>query len=984
MFEDFVPASGNSWDKYLNSSFPSGYGNGEPVDTITPGQAIDRLPAIGATKVVVDLPTPAPATDLSLILLDAPFPAPGDITTSGQETQAVDAITGADRVVEQAISLAGNALTELATDPDFTAKMNLAFGDTWDAAVAGELAQDWLTGDFSKIPPVEMRASAEINGANGAYSGENNSIYLSREFVAGNADNPLPVVSVLLEEIGHYIDSQINSSDAAGDEGAIFAGVVQGQEFDAASLQALKAEDDTAIVMLDGKATLIEQDNTLSAARIVTVGATTSTYRDWVGTTDTNDYYKFTLSNTSNFNLTLNGLGADANVQLLNSSGSVIQSSTNGGTTQDTISRSLSGGTYYVRVYPMSGVNTNYNLSLAATPVYSIGSLSLNQTQSGSLSTTDRANPTRSGSFSDDYRLSGFSTGQQVQLNMSSTAFDSYLQLVNESTGQVIQFDDDSGGNNNSRLTFTAQSGVNYLVRATSYGSNSTGSYTLNAAPVQTQIPATNWKAEYFNNTNLTGSPVFVEDLGSGSQNFSRNWGNGAPTNTPADNFSARMSTQRYLAPGLYKIQATADDGVRVRVNNQTVIDKWVDQPFVTNSGYFRSNGGNVPVTVDYYERGGGAAINFNITPAIKFQDPVDASRQWHATVHSWNSSQGSAPPTNFWEGDYNNPNAIGVINLGSNTRSDGKKGINVDWGSGAPNGDGNRLPHDNFAMRAYTLADFDGSPHKFRVRGDDGFQLLAMNVDTYQWHNITPANQWSQAYGAHSEITYTLPAGRYAMHFHQYEGGGNAYLDLSWERAVPPGYYRDISLSETQWDQQSGDNNQFEQNPYGGGGDQRWKTDDRIEQIYTNLSQTILGNRFAMTAGYAYDQSYFTGQGKWHAGIDIGASYKTPIKAAIGGTVQWISGSGDGYVFAGINSDDGRQWVYGHLQSSSGLWKGKRINAGENVGLVGWYNGAPHLHLEVENGLAYGNTQGAMTNRDTLLGVTVSPLMAYWQWRNR
>ena len=138
------------------------------------------------------------------------------------------------------------------------------------------------------------------------------------------------------------------------------------------------------------------------------------------------------------------------------------------------------------------------------------------------------------------------------------------------------------------------------------------------------------------------------------------------------------------------------------------------------------------------------------------------------------------------------------------------------------------------------------------------------------------------------------------------------------------------------------------------------------------------------MTAGYAYDQSYYSGEGKkWHAGIDMGASYETTIKAAIGGSVAWTSGSADGYIFVGINSDDGRQWVYGHLKSSNGLWNGKRINVGETVGLVGFYGGSPHLHLEVENAHSYGGTQGAMTDQNKLLDVTVSPLMAYWQWHN-
>jgi hypothetical protein len=219
--------------------------------------------------------------------------------------------------------------------------------------------------------------------------------------------------------------------------------------------------------------------------------------------------------------------------------------------------------------------------------------------------------------------------------------------------------------------------------------------------------------------------------------------------------------------------------------------------------------------------------------------------------------------------------------------------------------------------------------------------------------------------------------------------GASDVFASLAGAVTPPPlDYYPELSsLSETQWDRQSGDNNQFEQYPYGGGGDQRGKTDDRIEQIYTDLSKAIFGSRIPMTAGYAYDQSYYNGvvikgtTGWWHAGLDIGANNEATIKAPIGGTVKWTSGSGDGNIFVGINSDDGRQWVYGHLKSKDGLSLGKRINTGETVGIVGALN---HLHLEVENGLAYGNTDGAMKNQETLLSVTVSPLMAYWKWRNQ
>jgi Bacterial pre-peptidase C-terminal domain len=106
--------------------------------------------------------------------------------------------------------------------------------------------------------------------------------------------------------------------------------------------------------------------NTLGAARNVGALTTSNTFKDFVGADDTNDFYKFTLASTKPFTATLNGLSADANMQLIQSSGSVLVTSAHTGTTAESISRALAAGTYYVRVYPGSG-GTNYSLNL--TPI---------------------------------------------------------------------------------------------------------------------------------------------------------------------------------------------------------------------------------------------------------------------------------------------------------------------------------------------------------------------------------------------------------------------------------------------------------------------------------------------------------------------------------------------------------------------------------------------------------------------------------------
>lgn len=87
-------------------------------------------------------------------------------------------------------------------------------------------------------------------------------------------------------------------------------------------------------------------------------------YRDSVGTADTNDYYRFTLANSTAFTLILNGLSGNANVELLNNSGGVLQSSTNSGSLTESIRSTLGAGTYYIRVYSTAGANTSYTLNL--------------------------------------------------------------------------------------------------------------------------------------------------------------------------------------------------------------------------------------------------------------------------------------------------------------------------------------------------------------------------------------------------------------------------------------------------------------------------------------------------------------------------------------------------------------------------------------------------------------------------------------------
>jgi hypothetical protein len=133
-------------------------------------------------------------------------------------------------------------LFNFAQSDGFWANLETAFGTSYDVVKATELRQQWQSRNFSQLPEIEVVNSSVLGSANGAYGISTNKIYLSESFFASASSDAL--VAVILEEIGHYVDAQINPVDTPGDEGAIFAELVQGNSLDVATLEALREEND--------------------------------------------------------------------------------------------------------------------------------------------------------------------------------------------------------------------------------------------------------------------------------------------------------------------------------------------------------------------------------------------------------------------------------------------------------------------------------------------------------------------------------------------------------------------------------------------------------------------------------------------------------------------------------------------------------------------------------------------------------------------
>ncbi|MFN5065040.1 MAG: pre-peptidase C-terminal domain-containing protein [Aphanizomenon sp.] len=219
--------------------------------------------------------------------------------------------------------------------------------------------------------------------------------------------------------------------------------------------------------------------NTLATARAVGTLTATQSFSDWVGSVDTNDYYSFNVGTQSNLTLSLTGLSADADVQLLNSSGTVITTSAAGGSSSESITRQLSAGTYYARVYRYSG-DTTYGLSLNATalPVDNAGNTLATARAVGTLTATQSFSDWVGSADIDDYYSFNVTTLSNVNLNLTGLSADVDLYLLN-SSGTVIS-SSEAGGTTSESITRQLSAGT-YYARVNRYSDDTTYSLSLNA-----------------------------------------------------------------------------------------------------------------------------------------------------------------------------------------------------------------------------------------------------------------------------------------------------------------------------------------------------------------------------------------------------------------------------------------------------------------------------------------------------------------------
>jgi hypothetical protein len=250
-------------------------------------------------------------------------------------------------------------------------------------------------------------------------------------------------------------------------------------------------------------------------------------------------------------------------------------------------------------------------------------------------------------------------------------------------------------------------------------------------AAVPRASAAGQWWGDYFDNASLGGSPV----LSRYDDKIDFNWGVGSPdSKIPKDNFSVRwVRSDVWFDGGTHRFTVASDDGVRVWVGDQLVVDEWHDRsPSVIYVDRYVA-AGTYQVRVEYYEHQGGALISVG----------------WERVVG------GEA-----WRGEYY-----------ANRKLEGSP--DFDWGTGSPDP---AVPADSFSVRWTRSVGFAAGTYQFLTSTDDGVRLFVdggLVVDA--WYDQKLPN-------THVGEVY-LAAGQHTVVVEYYEHGDKASAHAWWKK---------------------------------------------------------------------------------------------------------------------------------------------------------------------------------------------------------
>jgi hypothetical protein len=387
-------------------------------------------------------------------------------------------------------------LQAIASSDDFFTRV---LGEKANSAEIRAIRSQWAAGDFSIFPKLQIVDAAVMGEAFGAYSQTNQTIYLSDALLANGVDDCMfGATGVLIEETFHWLDSLVGD-DTPGDEGELARYLAFGVTPSGADLSRISQEQDQGLLWLNGQATPVELSsdfagNTFATARNITLSSTPTTFRDWVGSTDRLDYYRFTLNQASVVNFSLTGLSADAHLGLLDANGRWLAWDWRSGTASENITHELNAGTYFIEVRQWSG-STFYNLTASATAVPDLAGNTFASARNITLGSTPTTFSDWVGSIDTlDYYRFTLNQASVVNFSLTGLSADAHLGLL-DANGRWLAWDWRSG---------TASENITHELNA--------GTYFIEVR-----------QGSGFTNYNLTASATAVPDLAGNTFASARN-----------------------------------------------------------------------------------------------------------------------------------------------------------------------------------------------------------------------------------------------------------------------------------------------------------------------------------------------------------------------------------------------------------------------------------------------------------------------------
>jgi glucose/arabinose dehydrogenase len=205
------------------------------------------------------------------------------------------------------------------------------------------------------------------------------------------------------------------------------------------------------------------------------------------------------------------------------------------------------------------------------------------------------------------------------------------------------------------------------------------------------------YDAEYFPNRNLSGFPALQRT--DAAVDFE--WGVGAPgEGVPADNFSARWTKALEVAEdATYKFTVTSDDGVRLYVDGEKVLDKWIPQGRTTYTVSRQLPAGAHAIVLEYFEATVDAVAKLSYERTAEPPPPPPPPPEPFAAEYFDNSMLLGAP----------------VVTRSENT-------IDFDWADGSPDA---LIPANLFSARWTRTKAYAAGTYRFSVTGDDGIRVV-------------------------------------------------------------------------------------------------------------------------------------------------------------------------------------------------------------------------------------------------------------------